>query len=93
MSTPNPFTAAASPAIIAVLQAVKQLIVNTGADPLQVAVKFPGALQIFLGSVQLQLPAVAQSEFGVLQGEINTKIDTLIASLQGKAATITTAVA
>lgn len=82
MSTPNPIVAAAAPSLIAVLQALQTFIVNLGTDPAQVPIKFHGALQVFLGSVELQLPALATAEFGALETEANAKIAAWIASLQ-----------
>lgn len=84
MSTPNPIVAAAAPSAIAVLQALQAFLANLGTDPTQVPVKFPGALQVFLGSVELQAPALATSELSALQGVANTKIASWIAALQTK---------
>src|ERR1700679_4107977 len=58
MSTPNPVISDAEPVAIAVLKALQVFIANLGTDPLQVAVKFPGAAQVFLGTVEMQLPAL-----------------------------------
>jgi hypothetical protein len=85
MSTPNPLVAAAAPSLIAVLQALQTFVGNLGTDPTQVPAKFPGALQVLLGSVELQLPALASAEFTTLQSEANTKIAAWIKSLQGVA--------
>lgn len=85
MSTPNPLQAAAIPAAVAALQALQTFLANLGTDPLQLAAKFPGALQVFLGSVELQAPALATSELAALQSAANTKIAAWIASLQAKA--------
>jgi len=82
MSTPNPVVAAAAPSLINVLTAVQTLITNLGTDPTQIAIKFPGALQIFLGTVEMQLPVLASSEIGALQTEVNNKIAGWITSLQ-----------
>ena len=81
MSTPNPIVAAAEPTAVAVLKAMQAFIANLGTDPLQVAVKFPGAAQIFLGTVEMQLPALASTEFSALQAEVNTKIAAWITKL------------
>ena len=78
----DPIVAAAAPSLITVLQAVQTLITSVGNDPAQIAVKFPGALQVFLGTVEMQLPTLAQSEIGALQSAANTKIAGWIASLQ-----------
>jgi hypothetical protein len=90
MSTPNPFVAAAGPSLIAVLQALQTFLTNIGTDPTQVAIKFPGALQIFLGSVEMQLPAVATAELTTVQAQASAKIAALIAKLQAPPATPTT---
>jgi hypothetical protein len=82
MSTPNPIVAAGAPSLVAVLQALQQFLANLGTDPAQVALKFPGALQIFIGTAEMQLPVLASSEFGALQTAANAKIASWIASVQ-----------
>lgn len=77
--------AAAAPSLIAVLQAVQTFVGNLGTDPAQVAAKFPGALQVLVGSVELQLPALAAAEFATLQSTANSKISAWITSLQALA--------
>lgn len=84
MST-NPITAAAVPSLILVLEALQTFIANLGTDPAQVPIKFPGAVQVLLGSVELQLPALASAELGSLQTDVNTKITSWIKSLQATA--------
>jgi hypothetical protein len=79
---PNPILAAAAPSLVATLTALQTFITNLGTDPAQVAVKFPGALQIFLGSVELQLPAVVNSELGAVATAANTRIASWITSIQ-----------
>jgi len=86
MSTPNPIVAAAAPQLIQILQAVQTLVINMGTDPAQIAIKFPGALAVFLGTVEMQLPALAASEIGAAQTAANAKISSWIASLQAQAA-------
>lgn len=81
-TTPNPIVAAAVPSLVSVLQALQAFVTNLGSDPTQVAVKFPGALQILIGSVELQLPVLATSEFTTLQADANTKIAAWIAAVQ-----------
>jgi propanediol dehydratase large subunit len=81
MSIPSP----AIPSAVAVLQAVQQFITNLGTDPLQVAVKFPGAAQVFLGTVEMQLPVLANAEFSALQADVNAKIEVWIKKLQAPA--------
>ncbi len=74
MSTPNPLITAAAPELVAVLKSLQTFIGNLGTDPASVAAKFPGALQVLLGSVEMQLPALATAEFSTLQSDVNTKI-------------------
>ena len=81
-TTPNPIVAAAVPSLVSVLQALQTFIGNLGTDPAQVPAKFPGALQVLIGSVELQLPSLAASEFTTLQADANTKIAAWIAALQ-----------
>lgn len=78
----NPIVTAAVPSLVATLQALQTFVTNLGTDPTQVPAKFPGALQVFLGTVELQFPALATSEFGALQSDANAKISQWIASLQ-----------
>jgi hypothetical protein len=82
MSTPNPIVVAAEPTAIAVLTALQTFITNLGTDPAQIAIKFPGALQVLVGSVEMQLPSIATAEIGAVQTEINAKIAGWIAKLQ-----------
>lgn len=84
MSSTNPLESAAIPSAIVVLQALQTLFTNLGTDPAQVAAKFPGALQVFLGTVEMQAPALASSELNALQTQINSKIAGWITSLQAK---------
>lgn len=78
----DPIVQAAVPSLIATLQALQAFITNLGTDPMQVPAKFPGALQVLLGTVELQFPALAQSEFGALQQGANAKIADWITQLQ-----------
>jgi len=84
VSTPNPVVSAAIPSAIVVLKAVQAFIANLGTDPLQVPLKFPGAAQIFLGTVEMQVPELASSEFAALQADVNVKLNAWITSLQAK---------
>jgi hypothetical protein len=74
----------AAPALIEVLKAVEQFIVNLGTDPAQVALKFPGAAAVLMGQIELQIPTLASAELGALQTSINTKIASWITSLQSQ---------
>lgn len=87
VSTPNPVLVAAAPSLIAALQAVQTFISNLGTDPAQVAIKFPGALQVLLGSIEMQLPGLASSEIGAVQTAANARIAAWIASLQAQTKT------
>jgi hypothetical protein len=78
----DPIVQAAVPSLVATLQALQAFLVNLGTDPAQVPVKFPGALQILLGSVELQFPALATAEMSALQTDANAKIASWITSLQ-----------
>jgi len=82
MSTPNPFLTAAAPAIITALQAVQTFFANLGTDPAQVAVKLPGAAQVLLGTLEMELPGLAASELGAVQSAVNAKIAELINKTQ-----------
>ena len=86
MSTPNPIEVAAIPTAVAALEALQQFFTNLGTDPLQVAAKFPGALQVFIGTVELQAPTLAGSELSALQSAVNAKIASVITTLKAKAA-------
>lgn len=82
MSTPNPFEEAAIPSAIAICQAFQTFNANMGTDPTRWGVNFPGAVQVFLGSVELQGPAVAQSEAAALSAAVNAKVAAWIAALE-----------
>jgi len=85
MTIPNPIVAAAVPSLVSVLTALQTFIGNLGTDPAQVPIKFPGALQVLIGTVELQLPALAAAEFGTLQTEANAKITAWITALEAAA--------
>jgi hypothetical protein len=82
VSSPNPVLVAAAPALINTIEALQTFVANMGTDPTQYAVKFPGALQVLIGSVELQLPVLAGSEIGALQSAANTKFAAWIAQLK-----------
>lgn len=81
-AAPNPFEEAAIPSAIAIIQALQTLNANMGTDPTQWAVKWPGALQVFLGSVELQGPALASSEASALSSAVNSKLASWLSTLQ-----------
>ena len=86
MSSPNPILVAAAPSLENVLVAVQTFITNLGTDPLQVAAKFPGAVTVFLGTVEMQAPLLATSEFAAAQTMVNSKINAWLASLKALSA-------
>ena len=86
MSTPNPLEAAAVPALVAALQAVQAFISNLGTDPAQVAVKARGAIQVLIGTLEMQIPVLAAAELSAAQSDINAKIGGWVSKLQGLAA-------
>jgi hypothetical protein len=83
MSTSNPVLSAAAPSLITVLQQLETMVTTiTTGDPALIAARVEPALQIFLGQVMLQLPGLESAELSAVQTTINTKIGSLIASLQ-----------
>jgi len=82
MSTPNPALVAAAPSLLAAIQAVRTFIANLGSDPMQVALKFPGALQVLIGNLELQIPGLAQAEFGVVTQAADARLAAAEAELQ-----------
>lgn len=82
MSTPNPLLTAAAPELIAALQAIQTFIANMGPDPAQWMLKFPGASQVLLGTVQMQVPTLATAEGAALQAQANAQIAKWIEGLQ-----------
>jgi hypothetical protein len=82
----NPLEVAAIPTAVAILKAAQQLLANLGTDPLQIAAKAPGAFQIFVGTVEMQAPALVTSELGAVQTDVNSTIDGWITKLEAVAA-------
>jgi hypothetical protein len=85
VSTPYPIVTAATPELIAVLQAILTFNANIGPDPSKWPLTVPGALTVLLGTVQLQVPALATAEAGAIQAEVNAKVQAWISSLQAAA--------
>lgn len=85
MSTPNPILVAAAPSLITALQAIQQFNTDMGTNPAQWAANYPGASLKLIGTLQLQLPALATAEASALQTDINTKIGSAITALQALA--------
>lgn len=75
--------AAGAPELVVVLQAVKTLV-NTvlSGDPATAGIRASGAAKVFLGTLELQAPALAVAEFGALNTLAQNQIDGLIAKLQ-----------
>ena len=84
MSTPNPLEQAAIPSAVAILTAVQTFITNLGTDPAKIPLTAPGALQVLLGTVELQGPALAVSEWSAVQSAANSKLSSWITSLKAK---------
>ncbi len=74
MSTASPALVAAAPALDAVLAAMGTFLANLGPDPTKLPVTLPGAFDIFMGTVKLQLPAVINAEWGVVQSDGQAKV-------------------
>jgi hypothetical protein len=75
MSTPSPFIVAAAPSAIVLIKALQTLITNLGTDPAQMAAKLPGALAVLTGTLEMQIPALAESELAAVQTDVNAKLD------------------
>ena len=82
MSTPSPALVAASPFLKSVLANLK-VAVNTTltGDPAQIALRAGPAFNIFLSQLVLAEPALAAAEENVVNTDISSKIDGLIAKL------------
>lgn len=74
MSTQNPLLTAAEqaaiPTAINALEALQQFETDMGPNPLQWVANYPGARLKLLGTIALQLPALATSEGGAVVGII-----------------------
>lgn len=89
MSTPNPVPPAPSAALVAaapflkVLLADLKIAINTTmtGDPLQIGLRAGPAFGILLNQMLLMEPALAAGLVGVVQTDINSKIDGVIAKL------------
>lgn len=84
MSTPNPIEVAAIPSAIAALQAIKQFNVDMGTDPTKWVLNYPGASLKLLGTLQMQVPTLLNSEGAAAQATVNSKLDSWITSLEAK---------
>lgn len=70
-NTPNPALVAAVPIINNVIDQLIALVNTTlTGDPLQIPARLDASIDIFIGNVKLQLPALAVAEVGVVQTDI-----------------------
>jgi hypothetical protein len=89
MSTPTPTTAAPSPALVAASPYLKQAIADLKAcvntiltgDPAQIGLRAGPAVTIFVNQVVLLEPGILAAEEGIVQSDINSKLDALSAKL------------
>lgn len=88
MTTPNPALVAAAPVLVNVISELQTFFtaVLTG-DPAQIPLRFAGASQVLLGSIELQLPGLAAAEIGVVQADIAAKLAGWKTSLSALAGT------
>jgi membrane carboxypeptidase/penicillin-binding protein PbpC len=82
MSTPNPFLVAGAPEFIVILQAAQTFVKNLGTDPTKLPITAGPALQVFLGTAGLQIPALANAEFGVVQSGAISQLGNAIEKIQ-----------
>ena len=86
MSTPNPVPSpalvAASPFLKTALTSLKSAVNTTlTGDPAQIALRAGPAFAIFLNQLMLMEPSLVAAEAGVINTDIGSKIDGLIAKL------------
>ena len=77
----NPIETAAIPTAVAILTAFETLLANIGTDPAQAVAKLPGAVEVFLGTVEMQFPSLAGAEIGAIETEGLSKVGALITKL------------
>jgi hypothetical protein len=82
MSTPNPALVAAAPVLVTVLQSMEQFVTDMGPDPTKWVLNYPGAKLKLIGTVGLQLPALATAEGAVAQAAANSLFGGWIKDLQ-----------
>jgi hypothetical protein len=82
MSTPSPALVAAAPVLKVALNDLKNCVntILTG-DPAQIPLRTGPAVGIFLNQLALLLPSLATAEEGVVNQDVSSKIDALIAKL------------
>lgn len=74
--------AAAIPTAINVVGALEAFVTNVNlADPEGIPGRLPGALQVFLGTVEMQAPALAVAEGAALQSTVLARFAAWKASL------------
>lgn len=81
----DPVVSAAIPELVAAIKAIQNFITNMGTNPAQWTLKFPGAVQVLIGTVELQVPVLASAEAEALASDINSKLDGWVQKLQAKA--------
>jgi hypothetical protein len=82
MSTPNPALVAASPILKSMLADLK-IAINTTltGDPAQIGLRAGPAFAIFLNQLALMAPGLLGAETGVVEQDLNAKIDAIVAKL------------
>jgi len=82
VSVPSPALVAASPFLKTALTALKTAVNTTlTGDPMQIPLRAGPALTIFLSQLALLDPSLASAEVGVVNTDLGSKIDGLIAKL------------
>lgn len=85
-SSPNPVLKAAAPVLITALQALQQFEIDMGTNPLEWGGNYAGAKLKLMGTLALQLPALANAEGSALGGFINSTTGSWISELKAIAA-------
>jgi hypothetical protein len=81
-SAPNPVLKAAAPVLITAIQALQQFETDMGTNPLEWGANYPGAKLRLMGSLALQLPALANAEGGALSGFIGSTTNSWVSELR-----------
>lgn len=77
---------AAIPTAISVLQAAQGFANSIGNDPTKYALTVPAAFNVFVGTLELQLPSLAQAEGATVISIATSRISSWISTLQSKLA-------
>lgn len=85
-STPSPVLVAAAPVLITAIQALQQFEADMGTNPLEWGPNYTGAKLKLMGTLALQLPALANAEGGALSGFISSTTSSWITKLKAVAA-------